>query len=133
MEYVNAFKTKDGQLFASKADAQNHEFGQLLSKRLDAFSVLPECPYPDGVANSQMRKSIVAWELNAIKESQADTIDSLQLTCRTTNCLKASNIFTIGELLAYNENMLIREPNFGRKSLLEIKEALAAKNMRLAG
>ena len=132
MEYITAFKTADGKLFASKDEAQNHEFGQLMSEKLDAFSALSECPYPDGVANSQMRASILAWELHGKKAFQGDTIESLALTHRTLNCLKSENILTIGDLLACTGSMLLKTPNLGRKSLNEIIEVLAARNMHLA-
>ena len=59
------------------------------------------------------------------------SIDDLDLSVRATNCLKAENISRIGDLVQSNEKALLRFPNLGQKSLTEIKEALAAKNLSL--
>ena len=54
-------------------------------------------------------------------------VDDLELTVRSANCLKAENIYYIGDLIQRTENELLKTPNLGRKSLNEIKEVLAAK------
>lgn len=129
---ITAFKTQDGQLFETEELAREHEYGQVLTTRLDEFSKQKGCPYPDGVANLQMRKSIVAWELDKLRLGTVGTIDDLQLMCRTSNALKARNIFTINDLVAYTENELLKTPNLGRKSLNEVKAALRQKKLELA-
>ena len=58
-------------------------------------------------------------------------IDDLELSVRATNCLKAESIKFVGDLVQANEKALLRFPNLGMKSLTEIKEALAAKNLSL--
>ncbi|MBR4004855.1 MAG: hypothetical protein IKI90_03310 [Treponema sp.] len=58
-------------------------------------------------------------------------IDDLELTARTANCLKAENINYIGDLIQRTENELLKIPNMGRKSLNEIKEALASRGWAL--
>mgnify|MGYP006296711583 FL=1 len=58
-------------------------------------------------------------------------VDALELTVRTYNCLKAENIFTIGDLVRRTELELLRMPNFGRKSLTEVKEILWGRNLKL--
>ena len=58
-------------------------------------------------------------------------IDDLELTTRTANCLKAENINYIGDLIQRTENELLKIPNMGRKSLNEIKEALASRGWAL--
>ena len=50
---------------------------------------------------------------------------------RSANCLKAENIFYIGDLIQRSENDLLKTPNLGRKSLTEIKEVLAARGLAL--
>ena len=58
-------------------------------------------------------------------------VDELELTVRSANCLKAENIFYIGDLIQRTENELIKTPNLGRKSLNEIKEVLASRGLTL--
>ena len=58
-------------------------------------------------------------------------VDDLELTVRSANCLKAENIYYIGDLIQRTENELLKTPNLGRKSLNEIKEMLAARGLTL--
>ena len=51
----------------------------------------------------------------------------MELTVRSANCLKAENIYYIGDLIQRTETELLKTPNLGRKSLNEIKEVLASK------
>jgi len=74
-------------------------------------------------------------------EAQADTnqlnryllkkVDELELSVRSANCLKNDNIIYIGDLVQKTEAEMLRTPNFGRKSLNEIKEVLASMGLRL--
>lgn len=58
-------------------------------------------------------------------------VDDLELTVRSANCLKAENIFYIGDLILRTENDLLKTPNLGKKSLTEIKDILATKGLSL--
>lgn len=58
-------------------------------------------------------------------------VDDLELTVRSANCLKAENIYYIGDLIQRGENELLKAPNLGRKSLNEIKDVLASKGLTL--
>jgi DNA-directed RNA polymerase subunit alpha len=58
-------------------------------------------------------------------------VDDLELTVRSANCLKAENIFYIGDLIQRTEVDLLKTPNLGKKSLTEIKDVLAAKGLSL--
>lgn len=58
-------------------------------------------------------------------------VDDLELTVRSANCLKVENIYYIGDLIQRTEAELLRTPNLGRKSLNEIKEVLAARELTL--
>ncbi|MGB1580828.1 MAG: DNA-directed RNA polymerase subunit alpha [Nevskiales bacterium] len=58
-------------------------------------------------------------------------IDDLELTVRSTNCLKAENIYFVGDLVQRSENELMKTPNLGKKSLTEIQEVLAENGLSL--
>ena len=59
------------------------------------------------------------------------SIDELELSMRSTNCLKAENISYIGDLITRSESDLFRTPNLGRKSLTEIKDRLKERELFL--
>jgi DNA-directed RNA polymerase subunit alpha len=70
------------------------------------------------------------------KEEQIDPIllrpvDDLELTVRSANCLKAENIYYIGDLIQRTEVELLKTPNLGKKSLTEIKDVLASRGLSL--
>ena len=76
------------------------------------------------------------WEQPAKTTTQFDPIllrpvDELELTVRSANCLKAENIYYIGDLIQRTETELLKTPNLGRKSLNEIKEVLASRGLTL--
>ena len=58
-------------------------------------------------------------------------VDDLELTVRAANCLKAENIYYIGDLIQRSENELLKTPNLGKKSLTEIKDVLASHGLSL--
>ena len=58
-------------------------------------------------------------------------VDELELTVRSANCLKAENIYYIGDLIQRTEVELLRTPNLGKKSLTEIKDVLASHGLSL--
>jgi DNA-directed RNA polymerase subunit alpha len=58
-------------------------------------------------------------------------VDELELSVRSANCLKNDNIVYIGDLVQKTEAEMLRTPNFGRKSLNEIKEVLAHMGLSL--
>ncbi|MCX7125047.1 MAG: DNA-directed RNA polymerase subunit alpha [Gammaproteobacteria bacterium] len=58
-------------------------------------------------------------------------VDDLELTVRAANCLKAENIYYIGDLVQRSEHDLLKTPNLGKKSLLEIKSVLAQRGLSL--
>jgi DNA-directed RNA polymerase subunit alpha len=70
------------------------------------------------------------------EESEFDPIflqpvDDLELTVRSANCLKAEQIYYIGDLVQRNESHLLKTPNLGKKSLQEIKDVLAQRGLAL--
>ena len=58
-------------------------------------------------------------------------VDDLELTVRSSNCLKAENIYYIGDLIQRTEVELLKTPNLGKKSLTEIKDVLASHGLSL--
>jgi DNA-directed RNA polymerase subunit alpha len=58
-------------------------------------------------------------------------VDELELSVRSANCLKNDNIIYIGDLVQKTEQEMLRTPNFGRKSLNEIKEVLSTMGLNL--
>lgn len=59
------------------------------------------------------------------------SVDELELTVRSANCLKAESIYYIGDLIQKTEIELLKTPNLGRKSLTEIKDVLASRSLSL--
>ncbi|MDC0148198.1 DNA-directed RNA polymerase subunit alpha [Alphaproteobacteria bacterium] len=75
-------------------------------------------------------------EVSAIEETGFSAallkkVDELELSVRSANCLKNDNIVYIGDLIQKSEGEMLRTPNFGRKSLNEIKEVLAEMGLHL--
>lgn len=75
-------------------------------------------------------------ERPSVRESGIDPVllrpvDDLELTVRSANCLKAENIYFIGDLIQRTEIELLKTPNLGKKSLTEIKDVLAKHGLSL--
>lgn len=70
-------------------------------------------------------------EASGQNENFLRTVDELELSVRSANCLKNANIFYIGELVQRTESEMLRTKNFGRKSLNEIKEVLTEMGLAL--
>jgi DNA-directed RNA polymerase subunit alpha len=73
----------------------------------------------------------VAEDLTEINPIMLRPVDELELTVRAANCLKAENIYYIGDLVQKTEAELLKTPNLGKKSLGEIKDVLAAHSLAL--
>ncbi|MEE9434738.1 MAG: DNA-directed RNA polymerase subunit alpha [Sphingorhabdus sp.] len=70
-------------------------------------------------------------EANQLNRYLLKKVDELELSVRSANCLKNDNIIYIGDLVQKSEAEMLRTPNFGRKSLNEIKEVLSSMGLRL--
>jgi DNA-directed RNA polymerase subunit alpha len=79
------------------------------------------------------RKEVVAEAIPDLAFNPAflKKVDELELSVRSANCLKNDNIVYIGDLVQKTEAEMLRTPNFGRKSLNEIKEVLAQMGLHL--
>jgi DNA-directed RNA polymerase subunit alpha len=91
----------------------------------DQLSVFINFDEPSKVVHEDIRPEL---EFNA---ALLKKVDELELSVRSANCLKNDNIVYIGDLIQKSEAEMLRTPNFGRKSLNEIKEVLAQMGLHL--
>ena len=78
-----------------------------------------------------IEEQTVEKEEPTVDPALLQAIDELDLTVRSANCLKAENIYYVGDLIQRSEMELLKTPNLGRKSLTEIKDVLATKGLSL--
>ena len=95
----------------------------ILQQQLETFVYLEETA-PQAQAEAQPEEP-------AIDPILLRPVDDLELTVRSANCLKAENIFLIGDLIQRTEVELLKTPNLGKKSLNEIKDVLATRGLSL--
>ena len=92
----------------------------ILAEQLDAFVDLRDVRQPE-----------VKEEKPEFDPILLRPVDDLELTVRSTNCLKAETIHYIGDLVQRTEVELLKTPNLGKKSLTEIKDVLASRGLSL--
>ena len=92
----------------------------ILQQQLSSFVDL------DAIAEQEAKK-----DQNDFDPILLRSIEELELTVRSTNCLKAESIFLIGDLIHRSEFDLLKTPNLGKKPLNEIKDVLASKELSL--
>jgi DNA-directed RNA polymerase subunit alpha len=80
---------------------------------------------------SSISQSDADQDANQLNRYLLKKVDELELSVRSANCLKNDNIIYIGDLVQKTEAEMLRTPNFGRKSLNEIKEVLSSMGLRL--
>jgi DNA-directed RNA polymerase subunit alpha len=78
------------------------------------------------IRSEQSQRSELPFNRNLLRK-----VDELELSVRSANCLKNENILYIGDLVQRSESEMLKTPNFGRKSLNEIKEVLVTMGLRL--
>lgn len=98
---------------------------------LPTIGIEPTPVQPSFQAGTPMVDTPVAKPQPPVDPILRRPVDDLELTVRSANCLKAENIYYIGDLIQRTENELLKTPNLGRKSLNEIKEVLAAHGLTL--
>ncbi len=108
-----AIRPDDALAFAAK----------ILKEQLTIFINFEEQPEPV--------ESPVNEELEKLNENLWRTVDELELSVRSANCLQNANIKYIGELVQRSEAEMLKTKNFGRKSLKEIKEILGTMGLSL--
>ncbi len=110
----------NGSLHPEEAVAQA---ARILQEHLQVFVSFHEEPIPEVPAVDEERQRLF--------ENLNRSVDELELSVRSYNCLKNANIRTIGELVQKNESEMLKTRNFGRKSLNEIKEILTIMGLSL--
>jgi DNA-directed RNA polymerase subunit alpha len=110
-----AITPKDALLYASN----------ILQRHLDIFVSFGQLP-EEAEEELEMTK-----EELALYEKLKLPISELELSVRSSNCLRETNIKTIGDLVKKNEDSMLEIKNFGKKSLTEIKELLAGMGLAL--
>ncbi len=96
----------------------------ILRDQLGSFVDLDQTGPTDGL--SEERPKEPAYDPILVRP-----VDELELTVRSANCLKAENIYLIGDLIQRTEVELLKTPNLGKKSLTEIKDVLATRGLSL--
>ncbi len=108
-----------------KPDDAVKESAKILVRHIDLFIHLGE------------KAEAAAGEFERREEAPAATlnmnIEDLELSSRSLNCLKKAGIKTVGELIAYSEEELMKFKNFGTKSLVEVREKLSEYKLALKG
>jgi DNA-directed RNA polymerase subunit alpha len=96
----------------------------ILRDQLSSFADLDQASPAEGL--SEERPQEPAYDPILVRP-----VDELELTVRSANCLKAENIYLIGDLIQRTEVELLKTPNLGKKSLTEIKDVLATRGLSL--
>lgn len=97
---------------------------KILCEQLAIFAQLE--PNGQGIFDAPVQRQTANFDPILLRP-----VDELELTVRSANCLKAENIYYIGDLIQRTETELLKTPNLGRKSLNEIKEVLASRGLTL--
>ena len=125
-------------------EGQNLDLDKLTLKMETDGSLTPEdaVAYAARILQDQLQVFVNFDEPDSSSKSDVDDglefnplllkkVDELELSVRSANCLKNDNIVYIGDLIQKTEAEMLRTPNFGRKSLNEIKEVLSGMGLHL--
>ncbi|MBI4720889.1 MAG: DNA-directed RNA polymerase subunit alpha [Chitinivibrionia bacterium] len=113
--------TTDGSVTAE--DALGYA-AKILKDHMLLFIHFPEEPTED-------KEEEVDEELEALRDLLARSVDELELSVRSSNCLRRANIKTLGDLVRRSEQEMLKYRNFGKQSLKEISEILAGMGLYL--
>jgi DNA-directed RNA polymerase subunit alpha len=133
---AQANRPADAPIGLIPVDALYSPVRQVLQDQLQLFVHFDEsqvrmAPSPMIGAAAPLAAEQVAADTNQLNRYLLKKVDELELSVRSANCLKNDNIIYIGDLVQKTEAEMLRTPNFGRKSLNEIKEVLASMGLRL--
>lgn len=103
----------------------NPEMAVALSARILQDQLNPFISFEEVLEEKAQEEEVLKFDRNLLRK-----VDELELSVRSQNCLKNDNIVYIGDLVRKTEGEMLKTPNFGRKSLNEIKEVLASMGLR---
>jgi DNA-directed RNA polymerase subunit alpha len=103
----------------------NPEMAVALAARILQDQLNTFVSFEEAQEEAQVQEETLKFDRNLLKK-----VDELELSVRSQNCLKNDNIVYIGDLVRKTEGEMLKTPNFGRKSLNEIKEVLASMGLR---
>jgi DNA-directed RNA polymerase subunit alpha len=103
----------------------NPEMAVALSARILQDQLNPFISFEEVQEEKEKEEEALKFDRNLLRK-----VDELELSVRSQNCLKNDNIVYIGDLVRKTESEMLKTPNFGRKSLNEIKEVLASMGLR---
>lgn len=103
----------------------NPEMAVALSARILQDQLNPFISFEEVQEEKEQEVEVLKFDRNLLRK-----VDELELSVRSQNCLKNDNIVYIGDLVRKTEAEMLKTPNFGRKSLNEIKEVLASMGLR---
>ena len=136
-------KWQEAKEKAEKAIEEQKEWEKTIDKKRDYIQSIEqhlkqkrdECSYFRGMYESLKENQKPKTKKSAEKPPENPLlqrpVNDLELTMRSQHCLKADDIETIGDLIKLKEYELLKTPNLGKKSLTEIKDALAERNLKL--
>ena len=117
----------DDELIINKFEWQKLNSSYSQDEIKEAISkVITGLPLPLVQISDEEAKEDLPFNRNLLRK-----VDELELSVRSANCLKNDNIIYIGDLVQKSEGEMLRTPNFGRKSLNEIKEVLSSMSLYL--
>ena len=99
---------------------------RILTDQLNVFINFEDPTQANAITEEEKAKDVLPFDAKLLKH-----VDELELSVRATNCLKNDKINWLGELVQKTENDMLKTPNFGRKSLNEIKAQLEAMGLSL--
>lgn len=136
-------KWQEAKEKAEKAIEEQKEWEKTIDKKRDYIQAIEqhlkqkrdECSYFRGMYESLKENQKPKTKKSAEKPLENPMlqrpVEDLELTMRSQNCLKAEDIYIIGDLIKRSEVELLCTPNLGKKSLTEIKDVLATRNLKL--
>ncbi|HDH53650.1 MAG TPA: DNA-directed RNA polymerase subunit alpha [Nitrospirae bacterium] len=126
----------DGSIIPQKAITQA---ANIINEHLSLFSFeeeepveedMPAAPAAETETNPGFSDDFFDDEPGEVNENLLKSVEELELSVRSYNCLKNANIRTLADLVQKTEQQMLRTKNFGRKSLNEIKEIILAMGLR---
>ena len=105
-------------------DAARADFGRPGAQKSSITTIAASCEPEDSNVEEEFDESSLH-----MRQLHKTKLADMDLSVRALNCLKAADIDTLGDLVAFNKNDLLKFRNFGKKSLTELEELVDGKNL----